>query len=210
MNVIAINGSPREEGNTAIALEWMAEELRQEGIGVEVVQIGNRNIRGCMGCDVCFSSGDNFCVLKDDGVNGLVRQMRQADGFIIGSPTYFGGMAGTLKCFLDRAFYNACRIGAYRNKVGAAVTSIRRAGGVATYNQIITYYHLAEMIVPPSQAWVMGYGRSRGEIRGDEEGSQIIRRHANAMAWVLKMKEATKDSVALPRAESARSMNFIR
>ena len=210
MNVIAINGSPRPKGNTAIALGWMVEELEKEGIQVETVQLGDNNIRGCMACNRCNSSEGAPCALPDDGINTLIRQLQTADGFIIGTPTYFGGMAGTLKSALDRVFYAGRVNGAYQNKVGAVAVAVRRWGGVEAYNQILTYYHACGILVAPSQAWVIGYGSAKGEIRQDIEGEQAHRLHAAAMAWLLKMKEATKDSIPLPRAEERARMNFIR
>ena len=210
MNVVIINGSPRENGNTAIALEWTAEELQREGIATEIIQLGGQIIRGCIACGFCANSQDNLCTFDNDGINDVIRKLRRADGFVIGSPTYFGGMAGTLKSAMDRMFYAGRRNGGYRNKVGAAVVSARRNGAQEAFNQIITYYHLAEMIVAPSHAWAVGYGSKKGEICQDAEGRQVIRHHANAMAWVLKMKEATKDAVQLPRAEERVAMNFIR
>ena len=210
MKVIAINGSPRINGNTSIALGWMSEELETEGVEVETIRLGDKAIQGCIACERCAASEENFCVLKDDGINDLIVKLREADGFIIGSPTYFGGMNGTLKSALDRIFYAGRRNGGYRNKVGAAASTVRRGGGVETFNQIVTYFHLAEMIIAPSQAWVMGFSRNKGEIHQDCEGRQAIRRHANAMAWILKMKEATKDSIPLPRTEERNWMSFIR
>ena len=210
MKVIAINGSPRLNGNTAIALGWMTEELEREGIDVEMVHIGSRVIRGCIACGHCTSSEETLCAIKDDCVNELILAIRAANGVIFGSPTYFGGMAGTLKCTMDRIFYAGRRNGAYRNKVGAAVAAVRRGGGVETYNQMITYYHLSEMIVAPSQYWGMGFGREKEEIHQDAEGQQAIRRQACAMAWVLRMIDATKDTVPLPRVEKRLRTNFVR
>jgi len=188
----------------------MADELRREGIATETIQIGDQIIRGCIACEHCGASQDNLCAFDNDGINDLIRKLRQADGFVIGSPTYFGGMAGTLKSAMDRLFYAGRRNGGYRNKVGAAAVAVRRGGGPATFNQIITYYHLAEMVVAPSQTWAVGYGREKGEISQDAEGRQTICRHANAMAWIIKMMEAAKDSVALPQAADRIMMNFIR
>jgi len=210
MNVILINGSPRQNGNTATALGWMADELRQAGITTETIQIGDQIIRGCIACEHCATSQDNLCAFNNDGINDLIAKLRQADGFVIGSPTYFGGMPGTLKSALDRIFYAGRRNGRYRNKVGAATVSVRRGGGPETFNQIVTFYHLAEMVVAPSQTWAVGYGMEKGEISQDVEGQQTIHRHAKAMAWILKMKEATKENVVLPQAEDRIMMNFIR
>jgi len=210
MHVILINGSPRQNGNTAVALEWMADELRRAGITTETIQVGNQVIRGCVACEHCVTSQDNLCAVDDDGINNLIIKLRQADGFVIGSPTYFGGMPGTLKSALDRLFYAGRRNGRYRNKVGGATVSVRRDGGPETFNQIITFYHLAEMIVAPSQTWTVGHGMKKEEISQDVEGRQTIHRHASAMAWILKMREATRDSVVLPQAEDRIMMNFIR
>ena len=210
MHVVVINGSPRQNGNTAIALEWMVEELQQEGITTETIQIGDRVIRGCVACERCAASQDNLCAFNDDGINDLIIKLRQTDGCIIGSPTYFYGMAGTLKCAMDRMFYAGRRNGAYRNKVGAAVAAVRRNGGHDVFNQLITYYLAAEMVIAPARSQGVGFGRKKGEIRQDAEGQQAIRHHARAMAWILKMKEASKDSIALPRGEERIMMNFIR
>ena len=210
MNVVIINGSPRVHGNTAIALEWMADELQQEGIATETVQIGDQIIRGCMACEYCATSRDNLCRFTNDGINELILKLRQADGVVFGSPAYFGGMTGTLKSAMDRMFYAGRRNGGYRNKVGAAAVTARRNAAQDTFNQIVTYYHLAEMVVAPSHTWAAGYGRKKGEIRQDAEGQQVIRHHANAMAWILKMQEATKATVRRPRAESRIMTNFVR
>ena len=210
MNVILINGSPRKKGNTSLALEWMAEELQQEGILTETIQIGVRRVRGCIACEHCSTSQDALCAFNDDGIRDLIVKFRQADGIVIGSPVYFGGMAGTLKSAMDRMFYAGRRNGGYRNKIGAAVVSARRNAAQETFNQIITYYHLSEMVVAPSHTWVTAYGRVKGEIQYDVEGQYVIRHHANAMAWLLKMKEDTKGRVTLPRAEERTIMNFIR
>ena len=210
MNVIAINGSPRPNGNTAIALGWMVEELEREGIEVETVQLGNQSIRGCMACSRCNTLEGKPCALPDDGINGLILKLQAADGFIFGSPTYFGGIAGTLKSAMDRIFYAGRAHGAFNNKVGAVAVSVRRWGGVEAYNQILTYYHGSGILVAPSQAWIIGYGNAKGEIQQDSEGQQAHRLQANGMAWLLKMKEATKDSIPLPRTEERNRMNFIR
>ena len=210
MNVVIINGSPRKNGNTAIALEWMADELQQEGIITETIQIGDQVIRGCTACEYCATSQGNLCKFDNDGINDLIAKLHQADGFVIGSPAYFGGIAGTLKSAMDRLFYAGRRNGRYRNKVGAAAVSARRNAAQETFTQIISYYHLAEMVVAPSLSWAVGYGKRRGEISQDIEGQQVIRHHANAMAWIIKMKDATKDTVSLPRAESRIMMDFIR
>ncbi len=209
MKVIAINGSPRKEGNTFTALNIMAEELKKEGIDTEIIHVGKEQMHGCIGCGYCYKSENNHCVFKDDITNEVTDKMRTADGIILGSPTYFGGVAGAFKCFLDRAFYSSYAKVDFRNKVCTAVAVARRSGGVEVYNQLCNYFHLVEAVIPPSQYWVLAHGADEGEILEDHEGIQIIRRNANAMAWQLKMINATKDSIALPYVEKKARTNFI-
>ncbi len=208
MKVIGINGSPRKDGNTSIALHIMEEELTNEGIEVEIIQIGDKLIHGCIACGYCFKSENNQCVFKDDIMNEVSNKMREADGIILGSPTYYGGIAGTMKSFLDRVFYTGHRVKPFRNKVATAVVSVRRAGGVEVFNQLTNYLNLAETVIPPSQYWGLGYGLNKGEIIQDAEGVQVIRRNANAMAWLLKTIDASKEP--LPRIETGQATNFIR
>ncbi len=210
MKVVAINGSPRADGNTYTALKTMATQLENEGMEVEIIHIGDKTIHGCTGCGYCFRSENNQCVFKDDMVNEVTQKMREADGIILGSPTYFGGIAGTMKCFLDRAFYTSYGKGYFRNKVATSVATVRRSGGVEVYNQLNNYLALSETITPPSQYWVLGYGANKGEIEQDNEGMQAIRRNANAMAWLLKTIDAGKETIPLPTLEKRERTNFIR
>lgn len=210
MKVVAINGSPRKDGNTGTALALMTEELYREGIETETIHIGDKLIHGCIACGYCFSSDNHLCVFKDDVVNDTMLKMREADGIILGSPTYYAGIAGTMKCFVDRAFFASSATGKFANKVGATVAAVRRAGGVDVYNQLNNYLNLAEMVTPPSRYWVLGFGMDKGELSKDHEGVQVIKRNANAMAWLLKTLDATKNSIPGPRQESKIMMNFIR
>ncbi len=209
MKVIAINGSPNSEGNTATVLSAMAEELKKEGIDTEIVQVGNQPIRGCSGCGGCFASEGNLCIVQDDAVNEITQKMVQADGFILGSPTYYGGVSGTMKCFLDRAFFS--RGVHFRHKSAAAVAVCRRSGGVETHNQLLHYLNLSETIVPPSQYWSVCYGMMPGEVLQDEEGMQTVRKIASGMAWQLKTLEAGKGVIVPPLlAEQKAFTNFVR
>lgn len=210
MKVIAINGSPKNDGNTATVLRVMAEELEKEGIETEIIQVGHALIHGCIGCGGCFKDPENKCVFKDDLVNEVTAKMREADGLILGSPTYFGGIAGAMKAFLDRAFYSSYS-GYFRNKVATAAAVVRRAGGVEVFNQLLNYLNLAETVTPPSQYWGVVYGAAPQEALKDEEGLQVVRRNAGAMAWLLKNAEAGKQAgVALPGTEKKSRTNFIR
>ena len=208
MKVIAINGSPRANGNTSTALRAMTDELERQDIETETIQIGKQNIHGCIGCGHCFKSEGNKCVFTDDLVNETAQKMRDADGFILGCPTYYAGIPGTMKSFLDRVFYTSTRY--FRLKVATSCAVVRRAGGVDVVHQLNNYLNLAQVVIPPSQYWMIGYGRDKGEVEGDGEGMQTIKKNASCMAWLLKLIEAGKDTVPLPEDEKRIMTNFIR
>ena len=208
MKVIAINGSPRANGNTAIALKTMTDELERQGIETETIQVGKQTIHGCIACGHCFKSEGNRCVFTDDCVNETAQKMREADGFILGCPTYYAGIPGTMKSFLDRVFYTSSRY--FRLKVATSCAVVRRAGGVDVVHQLNNYLNLAQVVIPPSQYWMIGYGRDKGEVEGDGEGMQTLVKNARCMAWLLKLIEAGKDTVPLPEDEKRIMTNFIR
>lgn len=208
MKVIAINGSPRKDGNTVTLLRAMAEVLEGEGFSVETVEVGGQKIRGCIGCGHCMKSEGNTCVFTDDPVNETAGKMREADGIVLGAPTYYAGIAGTMKSFLDRAFFSSSRY--FRYKVGTAVTAVRRAGGVDTVHQLMNYFNLAETVTPPSQYWTVGYGNAKDEVGQDGEGMQTIRRNARTMAWLMKIIAAGKETIPPPDREKRVFTNFIR
>lgn len=208
MKVIAINGSPRKNGNTNQALKIMADELEQQGIEVEIIQIGHLNIHGCIHCGYCWTSEGNHCVFKDDIVNETAKKMREADGFILGSPTYYAGIAGTMKAFLDRVFFTSSDY--FKYKVATSISVVRRAGGVDVVHQLNNYLNLAQTVMPPSQYWTVAYGMDKGEIIQDEEGIQTIRKNARSMAWLLKIIDAGKENIPVPTEEDHVMTNFIR
>ncbi len=208
MKVIAINGSPRKDGNTNQALKIMAHELEQQGIEVEIIHIGHLNIHGCIHCGYCWTSEGNHCVFKDDIVNETAKKMREADGFILGSPTYYAGIAGTMKAFLDRVFFTSS--GYFKYKAATSISVVRRAGGVDAVHQLNNYLNLAQTVIPPSQYWTVAYGMDKGEIIQDEEGIQTIRKNARSMAWLLKIIDAGKENIPVPVEEDHVMTNFIR
>ena len=208
MKVIAINGSPRKNGNTNQALKIMADELEQQGIEVEIIQIGHLNIHGCIHCGYCWTSEGNHCVFKDDIVNETAKKIREADGFILGSPTYYAGIAGTMKAFLDRVFFTSSDY--FKYKVATSISVVRRAGGVDVVHQLNNYLNLAQTVMPPSQYWTVAYGMDKGEIIQDEEGIQTIRKNARSMAWLLKIIDAGKENIPVPAEEDHVMTNFIR
>ncbi len=210
MRVVGINGSPRKDGNTFLALEEMSNQLKKEGIQVEIVHVGADSIRGCVGCGYCTTSEENLCVFQDDIVNETIQKLREADGIIFGSPTYYAGIAGTMKSFLDRVFFTNSAAQKFKHKIGTSVGIARRAGAVDVVHQLNNYFLLAEMVVPQSQYWNIAFGLKKGEVLEDLEGMQTLRKNASAMAWLLKMKESTEGSVKLPLREDRVATHFIR
>ncbi|PKP34770.1 MAG: flavodoxin family protein [Bacteroidetes bacterium HGW-Bacteroidetes-17] len=211
MKVIAINGSPNKEGNTFHALNMVGDELISAGIDFEILHIGHKMIHGCTACGKCAVNKDEKCSLKTDDLNVWIQQIKEADGIILGSPVYYSGIAGTMKSFLDRLFYVSGANGnLFRHKVGAAVVAVRRSGGSATLDGLYHYIAYAEMIIATSNYWNIIHGRNAGEVEQDIEGKQIMRVLGKNMAWLLKMKEATKNTIEAPKKEKKEVTNFIR
>ena len=170
MKVLMINGSPRVEGNTCVALNEIEKVLIKNGIEVEKVQIGAKNIRGCMGCGYCYKNGK--CAI-DDVVNELAPKFEQCDGLVVASPVYYASANGTLVSLLDRLFYSTKFNKTM--KVGASVAVARRGGCSATFDQLNKYFTIAGMPIASSQYWNSVHGRKVGEAAGDEEGLQTMR-----------------------------------
>jgi multimeric flavodoxin WrbA len=211
MKVIAINGSPKKEGNTWHALNLIGQELIHEGIEFEILHVGNKNIHGCTACGKCAINKDEKCSVTTDSLNEYIPLLKNADGFVIGSPVYYSGIAGTMKCFLDRVFYVSGANGnLFRHKVAAAITAVRRSGGSSTFDQLNHYLTYGELILATSCYWNVIHGRLPGEVMDDAEGVQIMRVLGKNMAWLLKMKEVSKDSVIPPEKERKEITNFIR
>ncbi len=211
MKVIAFNGSPRKEGNTYQALKLVCDELEKKGIETEIIQVGSQDIRGCMGCNQCFKKRDGKCVIKTDYVSLWIEKMKQADGILLGSPVHYSAVAANMKAFLDRAFYVAgANDSMFRHKVGASVVSVRRSGGLPTFNELNHYLNYSEMILATSNYWNVIHGTRPGDIHQDEEGVQIMRVLGKNMAWILKLVENGKDKVIEPELEAKKYTNFVR
>ncbi|MDR3147949.1 MAG: flavodoxin family protein [Treponema sp.] len=206
MNVVAFNGSPHREGVVYHALLIMKEELERGGIETEIVQVGGENIRGCVDCGGCRRPPFQ-CVFNDDPVNTCRDKVNAADGIILGSPVYYGGIAGTFKSFLDRLFFPGTRL---RCKVGAVVTSLRRSGGVSTFQQLTNYLNLAQVVITPSVYWAVIHGNTPREFEEDREGLQITRITGRNMAWLIKTLAAGGKEVPLPEELRRERTNFIR
>ena len=207
MKVTAINGSPHKNGNTYTMLEAMCGELAKNNIDTEIIHIGKELIRGCVACGSCAASGDRRCVFDDDPVNETADKMRQSDGFILGSPVYYGGITGTMKSFLDRTFYTSSAF--FKSKVAAGVVVARRSGGTNAVHQLNNYLTLAGIITPPSRYWAAVHGRTPGEAALDLEGMQTVRDIARDMAWLLEVIKSGKD-IPAPKYEDKIATNFIR
>ena len=211
MKVLAINGSPRKDGNTHQALTMVGDELLAGGIDFEILHVGQKLIHGCRACNKCAVNKDEECSIKTDDINSWIKKLKAADGILIGSPVYYSGIAGSMKCFLDRVFYvGGVNGGLFRHKVGAAVVALRRSGGSATFDSMNHYLNNSEMLIATANYWNIIHGRSVGEVTQDLEGRQIMRVLGKNMVWLLKMKEATKKLDIEPLAEQKVMTHFIR
>ena len=205
MKVLLINGSPRQKGNTAIALAEIAKTLAEDGIDSETVWIGNKPIRGCMACNQCGNK-PGACVFNDDCCNGISAKYASADALIIGSPVYYGQPNGALLSIIQRSFYsNGANIA---GKPAAAVAVCRRGGATAAFETLNLPFQMMNMPVIGSQYWNIVYGREPGQAALDQEGLQTMRALARNMAWLLK---ATGGKPAPGRGDEPWApMHFIR
>lgn len=209
MKAVAINGSPHKDGNTAFALQQIGNSLKEEGIDFEIAHIGHKAVHGCIDCANCIRNANGKCASFDDDVNEVLPLMYDADALLIGSPVYYSGVAGTMKCFLDRAFFVASvNKGRFRHKVGASVAAVRRSGGMTTFDTLNHYFLISEMIIAGSSYWNVIHGRKAGEAAQDHEGVQTMKTLGKNIAWILKMKGAANQSE--PQAEPKIYTNFIR
>ena len=206
MKVLLINGSPKEKGNTAFALEQMAEVFAEQGIETEMIHVGNLLIKGCQGCGACYKIGK--CVI-DDIVNETAVKLAEADGMVVGSPVYYASPNGTLLSFLDRLFYSSGKI-SKRMKVGASVVCARRGGTTASMDVLNKYFTISEMPVASSTYWNIIHGAKPGEAEQDAEGIRTVRNLAKNMSYMIKAFAAAKDTVELPEPEKKAFTNFIR
>jgi multimeric flavodoxin WrbA len=186
MKVVAFNGSPRKEGNTALLIRQVLKELEAEGIQTEMVHLKGP-IQGCIACSKCFESKDGRCALDKDIVNDCIEKMAKADGIILGSPTYFADLTPELKALIDRAgFVAKANNEMFRRKVGAAVVAVRRAGAVHVFDSINHFFLIGQMIIPGSSYWNIGLGLAEGDVEKDQEGMRTAKVLGQNMAWLMK------------------------
>lgn len=204
MKVLLINGSPRLNGNTSIASNELAKTLNEEGIETETIQIGTKDIRGCIACGTCYKN--HKCIFNDI-VNEVAPKFKEADGLVIASPVYYASANGTLISFLDRLFYSTNFDKTM--KVGASIAVCRRGGASATFDELNKYFTIASMPVVSSQYWNSVHGRKVGEANKDLEGLQTMRTLGRNMAFLIKSIKLGKEKVGMPKKEPGVMTNFI-
>ena len=205
MKVLMLNGSPKAEGNTAAALAEMEKIFLQEGMKVEIVQVGNQPVRGCIACGGCYKT--DKCVF-DDVVNELAPKFQEADGLVIGSPVYYASANATLIAVLDRLFYSTGFD--KRMKVGASIAIARRGGCSSTFDMLNKYFTISGMPVASSQYWNSVHGGKPGQALEDAEGMQTMRTLARNMSFLMKSIALGKAQYGLPEKEAPQVTNFIR
>ncbi len=205
MKVLILNGSPKSAGNTAIAIEEMRKVFAEEGVETEIVQVGNKDVRGCIACGRCGELGR--CVF-DDVVNEIAEKFEKADGLVVASPVYYASANATLIAVLDRLFYSSHFDKTM--KVGASVVCARRGGCSATFDELNKYFMISSMPVASSQYWNSIHGRTPGEADEDEEGKQTMRVLAGNMTFLMKSIALGREKYGLPKTEPRVATHFIR
>lgn len=205
MKVLIINGSPRVNGNTSVAVREMEKVFAEEGVETEVVQVGNKDIRGCIACGYCRESGK--CVFNDL-VNELAPKFEEADGLVVASPVYYASANATLIACLTRLFYSTPFDKSM--KVGASVVCARRGGCSATFDELNKFFTISNMPIASSQYWNSIHGREQGQAEMDEEGRQTMRVLARNMSFLMKSIALGKEKYGLPEKEEHLWTHFIR
>ena len=205
MKVLLITVSPKVKGNTALALENMAQVFAEQGIEAEIIQVGNQPVRGCIACNGCGKTGK--CVF-DDVVNEVGAKLESADGIVVGSPVYYASANATLIAFLDRLFYST-HVN-LRMKVGASVVIARRGGCSATFDELNKYFTISGMPIASSHYWNSVHGQKPGQAEQDAEGLITVRNLARNMAFLMKSIALGKEAYGMPTLEPRIATNFIR
>lgn len=203
--VLILNGSPRKDGNTTVAVKEMEKIFAENGVECETVQIGNKAIRGCIACNYCYKNGK--CSINDDIVNELAPKFEEADGLVVASPVYYASANATLIACLDRLFYSTPFDKTM--KVGASVVCARRGGCSATFDELNKYFTISNMPIASSQYWNSIHGRKVGEAEMDEEGKQTMRTLARNMTFLMKSIALGKETFGLPETEKRVATHFI-
>jgi multimeric flavodoxin WrbA len=193
MKVVALNGSARKDGNTAILLNMVLDELKKVRITTDLIQLAGHPIAGCNACYKYFQNKDRRCAVKNDYLNDILEKMERADGILLGSPTYFSDVSSVMRAFIERCgFVARANDYMFKRKVGASVVAVRRAGAIPAFNSMNLFLHYMQMIMPGSSYWSLGIGRDPGDVLKDEEGIQTMRTLGQNMAWLLKKLQTHK------------------
>lgn len=202
--VIILNGSAHQHGCTATALDEMIGVFEKEGIETELIQVGNKVIRGCIGCESCATTGK--CVFDDDLVNEVAEKFKEADGLVVGSPVYYASPNGTIISFMDRLFYSTSF--SKHMKVGAAVVSCRRGGNTASFDVLNKYFTISGMPLAPSTYWNQVHGFTAEDVKKDLEGLQTMRNLARNMCFMIKAFADAGEKYGYPKVESGVFTSF--
>ena len=187
MNVLAINGSARKNGNTAMMIGYLFEELQAEEITTEMIQLAGEHPHGCIACYQCFKKKDGHCVVDIDCLNGCIDKMAAADAIVLASPTYFADISSEMKALIDRAgMVGRANGDLFRRKLGAAIVTRRRGGAIHAFDTMNHFFTISQMIVVGSSYWNLGVGREKGEVADDAEGRATMRDLGRNMVWLLR------------------------
>lgn len=187
MKVVGFNGSARKKGNTEAMIQRVFEELETESVETELVRLSGLTLKGCIACMKCHTNKDRRCAVTDDDMNFCIEKILEADGVILGSPTYFADVSTEMKALIDRAGMVAiANDHMFRRKPGAAVVAVRRAGAIHAFDTMNHFFTIGQMIIVGSSYWNMGFGLERGEVTSDEEGMETMKNLGINMAWLMK------------------------
>ena len=187
MKVIAFNGSARKDGNTSILINMVFEELKAEGIETEIYTLAGKPIQGCIACYKCFENKNKRCAVEKDVINECIQKMIEADGILLGSPTYFADVSAGMKALIERCgMVSRANGDMLKRKVGAGVVAVRRAGAMHVFNSLNSFFLISQMIVPGSSYWNLAIGRQPGEVNNDPEGVQTMKNLGKNIAWLMK------------------------
>jgi multimeric flavodoxin WrbA len=191
MKVIAFNGSAKKDGNTAILLNAVMDEMKTAGIETELYQLSGKPIQGCIACMKCFENKNKRCAVEKDIINECIQKMIEADAILLGSPTYFADVSAGMKALIERCgMVSRANGDMFQRKVGAGVVAARRAGAIQVFNTMNAFFLIGQMIVPGSSYWNLAHGRLPGEVKNDEEGMRTMKQLGQNMAWLMKQLHA--------------------
>jgi multimeric flavodoxin WrbA len=191
MKVIAFNGSARKGGNTATLLQQVLEEIAMEGIKTELIELAGRAVPGCIACFKCFERKNQQCAVDNDIINEAIAKMTEADGILLGSPTYFANVSASMKGLIERCgMVSRANGDMFKRKVGAGVVAVRRAGASHVFSSLNNFFTIGQMIIVGSSYWNIGIGRDPGEVLNDQEGIRTMQDLGRNMAWLIKKIKA--------------------